>query len=37
MFRNVPIIGIAAGTHHVLALSSVGQIYSWGSGEMGLS
>ncbi len=32
---NVSIIQISAGRHHVLAISSVHQLYSWGSGKSG--
>ena len=34
-FRNVPITQIAVGIDHVLAISSTGVLYSWGSGRNG--
>jgi len=34
-FRHINIVQIATGRHHVLAVSNVGNLYSWGSGRSG--
>lgn len=30
-----PMVGIAAGANHAMALSAEGHVYSWGHGELG--
>ena len=35
MLRNVPIVQIACGQYHMLALSASGEVYAWGQGLQG--